>query len=160
MRALQSLKQRAVNGLGNREETLVAGRHTLQGRRVAADDMAAALAYMVEEPPVNGVIELAGPESLPIAEFVGRYLAANGDTRTVVADPQARYFGASFDNRGLTPGANPHLGPTRFEAWVGRTALGGELPAGVRGQAASSTEKRANLLEERCAASARSGVAS
>ena len=82
--------------------------------------MAAALAYMVEEPPVNGVIELAGPESLPIAEFVGRYLAASGDTRTVVADPQARYFGASFDNRGLTPGANPHLGPTRFEAWVGR----------------------------------------
>ena len=125
MRALQALKQRAVNGLGNREETLVAGRHTLQGRRVAADDMAAALAYMVEEPPVNGVIELAGPESLPIAEFVGRYLAASGDTRTVVADPQARYFGASFDNRGLTPGANPHLGPTRFEAWVGRTALRG-----------------------------------
>jgi uncharacterized protein YbjT (DUF2867 family) len=87
--------------------------------------MAAALTDMIEEPPVNGVIELAGPESLPIAEFVGRYLAAAGETRTVVADPQARYFGASFDNRELTPGANPHLGPARFEAWVDRTALRG-----------------------------------
>jgi len=56
---------------------------------------------------------------------VGRYLAAAGETRTVVADPQARYFGASFDNRELTPGANPHLGPARFEAWVDRTALRG-----------------------------------
>jgi hypothetical protein len=67
--------------------------------------MAAVLAYMVEVPPVNRVIEPAGPESLPIAEFVVRYLAASGDTRTVVADPQARYFGASLDNGGLTPGA-------------------------------------------------------
>jgi uncharacterized protein YbjT (DUF2867 family) len=87
--------------------------------------MAAALAYMFEEPPVNGVIELADPESLPIAEFVERYLTASGNTRTVVADPQARYFGAFIDNLGLTPGANPYLGPTRFEAWVGRTALRG-----------------------------------
>lgn len=78
VRALQALKQRALDGPGNREETLVAGRHTLQGRRVVADDMAAVLAYMVGEPPVNGVIELAGPESLPIAEFVGRCLAARG----------------------------------------------------------------------------------
>ena len=125
MRALQALKQRAVNGLGNREETLVAGRHTLQGRRVAADDMAAAFAYMAEEPPVNGVIELAGPESLPIAEFVGRYLAASGDTRTVVADPQARYFGAVLDNRGLTPGGQPPPRPDAIRG-VGR-------PDGMRG---------------------------
>jgi uncharacterized protein YbjT (DUF2867 family) len=100
---------------------------------MAADDMAAALADIVEEPAVNGVIDLAGPESLPIAELVGRYLAASGDTRTV-ADPQARYFGASFDNRGLTPRANPHLRPTRFEAWVGGTALLG-WTAGRRSRA-------------------------
>ena len=71
VRALQALKQRAVNGLGNRAETLVIGRHTLQGRRVAADDMAAVLAYLVEVPPINRAIELAGSESLPLAEFVG-----------------------------------------------------------------------------------------
>src|SRR5687767_15128344 len=70
---------------------------------LAADDVAAALADVVVGAPVNGIVELAGPETLPIAEFVGRYLAASGDKRTVVADPQARYFGAALDDRGLNP---------------------------------------------------------
>ena len=88
---------------------------------LAADDVAAALADVAEGAPVNGIVELAGPESLPIAEFVGKFLAASGDTRTVVADPQARYFGAALDDRGLNPGADPRLGPTRFNDWLGRT---------------------------------------
>jgi uncharacterized protein YbjT (DUF2867 family) len=54
---------------------------------LAADDVAAALAEVVVGTPVNGIVELAGPEALPIAEFVGRFLAASGDTRTVIADP-------------------------------------------------------------------------
>jgi uncharacterized protein YbjT (DUF2867 family) len=89
---------------------------------LAADDVAAALADVTVGAPVNGIIELAGPESLSIAEFVGRFLAASGDTRTVVADPKAGYFGAVLDDRGLNPGANPRLGPTRFNAWLGRAA--------------------------------------
>jgi uncharacterized protein YbjT (DUF2867 family) len=89
---------------------------------LAADDVAAALADVAVATPLNGMAELAGPEALPMAEFVGRFLAASGDTRTVVADPQARYFGTTLDDRGLTPGANPRIGPTRFEAWIGRTA--------------------------------------
>ena len=88
---------------------------------LAADDVAAALADICAGPPTNGMVELAGPESAPIAEFVGRYLAASGDKRRVVADPQARYFGAALDDRGLNPGANPRIGPTRFEAWIART---------------------------------------
>jgi hypothetical protein len=52
---------------------------------------------------------------------VGRFLTASGDTRTVVADPQARYFGAALDDRGLSPGDNPRVGPTRFEDWLGRS---------------------------------------
>jgi uncharacterized protein YbjT (DUF2867 family) len=87
---------------------------------LAADDVAAALADVVAGPPVNGIVELAGPEALPVAEFVGLYLAASGDKRVVVADPQARYFGAALDERGLNPGANPRIGPTRFETWIGR----------------------------------------
>ena len=87
---------------------------------LAADDVAAALADVAAETPVNGTVELAGPESLPIAAFVGRFLAASGDTRTVVADSQARYFSVALDDRGLTPGDNPRIGPTRFEAWIGR----------------------------------------
>ena len=55
---------------------------------------------------MNGIVELAGPDSAPIAEFVGRFLAATGDTRTVVADPQARYFGAVLDGQGLNPAGN------------------------------------------------------
>ena len=75
------------------------------------------------ESPANGVLEVAGPEALSTAAFVGKALAASGDTRSVVADPQARYYGAALDARGLTPdGANPRIGPTRFEEWLSRPA--------------------------------------
>jgi uncharacterized protein YbjT (DUF2867 family) len=92
---------------------------------LAADDVAAALAEVVVGAPVNGIVELAGPEALPIAEFVGRFLTASGDTRTVVADPQARYFGAALDDRGLSPGGNPRVGPTRFDEWLSRSVRRG-----------------------------------
>lgn len=87
---------------------------------VAAVDVAAALADIAAGPPANGIVELAGPESLPIAEFVRRFLTATGDQRRVVGDPEARYFGAALDDRGLNPGDNPRVGPTRFEEWIDR----------------------------------------
>ena len=90
---------------------------------LAADDVAAALADVAMASPANGVLEVAGPESLSIAAFVGKALAASGDKRTVVADPQARYFGAALDDLGLKPrNPNPRIGPTRFEEWVSRGA--------------------------------------
>ena len=68
-------------------------------------------------------MEVAGPEALSIAAFVGKALAASGDTRSVVADPQARYSGAALDDLGLKPrNPNPRIGPTRFEEWVRRGA--------------------------------------
>jgi uncharacterized protein YbjT (DUF2867 family) len=89
---------------------------------LAADDVAAALADVAVAPPANATLELAGPEAKSIAAFVGRALVAGGDTRTVVADPQARYYGAALDARGLTPdGANPRIGPTRLEQWLNRS---------------------------------------
>ena len=63
---------------------------------------------------MNGIVELAGREARPIAEFVGNSWP-RGDTRTVVADLQARYFGAALDDRGLIPGDSPRIGPTRFK---------------------------------------------
>src|SRR4051794_30078917 len=87
---------------------------------LAADDVAAALADVAAGVPLNATVELAGPEAMSIAEFVGRYMAASGDKRTVVADPKARYYGAAMDARGIAPGANPRLGPTRFEDWFAR----------------------------------------
>jgi hypothetical protein len=58
-----------------------------------------------------------------MAEFVGKALSASGDSRSVVADAQARYYGAALDDLGLGPReANPRIAPTRFEAWLDRSA--------------------------------------
>src|SRR4029077_700152 len=90
---------------------------------LAADDVAAALADVTMGSPANGLLEVAGPESLSVAAFVGKALAASGDKRTVVADPQARYSGAALNDLGLKPrNPNPRIGPTRFEEWVRRGA--------------------------------------
>jgi len=88
---------------------------------LAADDVAAAMADIAVGAPLNATVELAGPEAMSIAEFVGRFMAASGDKRTLIADPQALYTGAVMDSRGIAPGANPRLGPTRFEDWVKRS---------------------------------------
>src|SRR3954447_24467147 len=92
---------------------------------LAADDVAAALADGAVGAPLNATVELAGPEAMSIAEFVGRYMAATGDKRAVIADPRARYTGAVMGSRGVGPGANPRLGPTRFEDWVTRAGRPG-----------------------------------
>jgi uncharacterized protein YbjT (DUF2867 family) len=90
---------------------------------LAADDVAATVADVAMGSPANGVLEVAGPEVLSIAAFVAKALAASGDKRTVVADPQARYYGAALDDLGLKPrNPNPRIGPTRFDAWRNRSA--------------------------------------
>jgi uncharacterized protein YbjT (DUF2867 family) len=87
---------------------------------VASDDVAAALADVTLAPPVNGTVELAGPERVRLDEIVRRLLDANQDPRRVVADVHARYFGAELNDKSLTPGDNPRIGPTRFEDWLSR----------------------------------------
>ena len=85
---------------------------------VASDDVAAALTDVTLADPVNGTIELAGPERLSLDEFGRKYLAAAKDPRKVVADIHARYFGAELDDRSLTPGDHPRLGAIRFDDWL------------------------------------------
>jgi uncharacterized protein YbjT (DUF2867 family) len=85
---------------------------------VASDDVAATLADVTLADPLNGMIELAGPEQLSLDEFGRKYLAATRDSRKVVADIHARYFGAELDDRTLTPGDRPRLGTFRFEDWL------------------------------------------
>ena len=87
---------------------------------VASDDVAAALADVTLAAPINGVVELAGPERLSLDEFGRKYLTATKDPRKVVADIHARYFGAELDDRSLTPGNNPRLGSVRFEDWLAK----------------------------------------
>ena len=85
---------------------------------IAAEDVAATLATIAVSPPVNGIIEVAGPDRVSMAELVQRYLSKTGDARQVVADSNARYYGLILNDESLTPGANPRLGSTTFEEWV------------------------------------------
>jgi uncharacterized protein YbjT (DUF2867 family) len=85
---------------------------------VAAEDVSAFLAKVALEKPRNGMIELAGPEPIRMDELARRHLKANQDHRPVTADPSATYFGTPVDDRSLTPGAGPNLGPTRFDDWL------------------------------------------
>jgi uncharacterized protein YbjT (DUF2867 family) len=87
----------------------------------AADDVAAALADVAVSEPVNGIVELAGPEAFRFDELVQRFLSANDDPRQVVADDHARYFDAELHEHTLTPGDNPRLAPTRFEDWLSKS---------------------------------------
>jgi uncharacterized protein YbjT (DUF2867 family) len=89
---------------------------------IASDDVADAVADVALGAPVNGMVEIAGPDRLPIDELVGRVLRASHDPRTVVADASAGYFGIAVDDQSLTPGENPRLGAIRFEEWLGRTS--------------------------------------
>jgi uncharacterized protein YbjT (DUF2867 family) len=88
---------------------------------VVSDDVAAALAEVTLGTPVNGTVELAGPERLRLDELVRRFLSAKQDARQVVADVHARYFGVELNDKSLTPGDNPRIGPTRFEDWLSRS---------------------------------------
>ena len=84
---------------------------------VAADDVAAAVAELATGAPVNGRVELGGPEALGIDAWARRLFAETGDERTVVGDPHAQYFGAELHGGELTPGDGARTGPTDFDTW-------------------------------------------
>jgi uncharacterized protein YbjT (DUF2867 family) len=88
----------------------------------SADDVGAALAWVAVNDPVNGIVELAGPEQFRLDELARRVLSAKNDPRAVTADVHARYFGAELDDRSLTPGSNARIAPTRFEDWLSESA--------------------------------------
>lgn len=84
---------------------------------IASADVALALVDAASSQPVNDIIEIAGPERAPLAEFVGTWLGVQDDTRAIVADENAGYFGAPADDSTLVPGDDARLMQTRFEAW-------------------------------------------
>lgn len=85
---------------------------------VAADDVAAVLAELVLGRPVNAIIEIAGPDAVPLNRLVETYLNAREDPRRIVVDPAALYFGTRLDDHSLTPGEHPRLGTIRFDDWL------------------------------------------
>ncbi|MGW8393066.1 SDR family oxidoreductase [Pseudoduganella sp. HUAS MS19] len=87
---------------------------------VAADDVAQALADVAQAAPLNGTAELAGPQAYPLEQIVRRALAAAGETRPIVTDPQAGYFGSVLEQGSLVPAADarPRLGAIGYETWL------------------------------------------
>ena len=88
---------------------------------MAADDVAAAVGRTAVGPPVNGIVEVAGPDQFRLDEFIRRGLEERDDPREMIADPEARYFGARLDERTLVPGDDASLAETRFEDWLSQT---------------------------------------
>src|SRR6059058_2637117 len=88
---------------------------------IVSDDVAAVMAEAALAKPLNGTVDLAGPEPIRQDELVRQFLNATGDARTVITDPEALYFGIAVDDRSLTPGDNPRLGHTRFADWLAQS---------------------------------------
>jgi uncharacterized protein YbjT (DUF2867 family) len=88
---------------------------------IAADDVAKAVARVALSAPVNGIVEIAGPQQFRFDEFIRLGLSARQDPRVVVADPQAHYFGMALGERSLVPDAGASLGEIRFEDWLGKS---------------------------------------
>ena len=85
---------------------------------IAADDVASALSRAALDPPLNGTVEVAGPEVFRLDEFMRQNLKASIDPREVVTDPHARYFGEELSERTLVPGEGARLGETWFAEWL------------------------------------------
>ena len=82
------------------------------------EDVATAVAEAAVAEPVNGTIEIAGPDAFPIDEIVGKVLEYDKDLRTVVVDPEALYFGVKLNDQSLIPGPNARHGSTKFDWWL------------------------------------------
>jgi uncharacterized protein YbjT (DUF2867 family) len=112
---IKGIAESAVDG-----DTIRLTSATLQP--IAADDIAAAVTDIALGEPVNGTVEVAGPEAIGLDELARRVLATDGDSRSVTTDPKARYFGAVLDDGSLTPGPSPRIGPTTFANWLAARA--------------------------------------
>lgn len=85
---------------------------------MAADDVAKAVGHVAVGSPVNGTVEIGGPDKFHLDELVRLGLAAGKDSRKVIADPQARYYGITVTERTLVPEDNATLGDIRFVDWL------------------------------------------
>jgi hypothetical protein len=89
---------------------------------VASDDVAAVMADVALAEPLNGTVDLAGPEPIRQDDLVRQFLNAPGEAQAVITYPKALYFGIDMDDQSLTPGDHPRLGSTRFEDWLSHNA--------------------------------------
>jgi uncharacterized protein YbjT (DUF2867 family) len=90
---------------------------------MAAEDVAAAVVNVALDSPVNGIVEVAGPDQFRLDELIRERLGATGDPRTVVTDPLASYFGITPGERSLLPGDGARLAATHLADWLTRTTV-------------------------------------
>jgi uncharacterized protein YbjT (DUF2867 family) len=90
---------------------------------MAADDVAGAVAKVALGAPVNGIVEIAGPESFRLDDLIRQDLSAHHDPRVVITDPHAQYFGATLHECTLIPGEGALLGEIHFEDWLSQPAI-------------------------------------
>ncbi|MCA1381178.1 SDR family oxidoreductase [Bradyrhizobium sp. BRP23] len=91
---------------------------TAQFQPIAAVDVVDRLAEVATGRPLNGTIDIAGPEKGPFNDFIARRLKASGDPRHVIGDPKALYYGAPIDDTSLNPLGEARLGPTPLAKWL------------------------------------------
>lgn len=89
---------------------------------MSADDVASALARIATNPPVNGTVEIGGPEQFRLDELARLFLAARQEPREVISDPHGRYYGIQVSERALIPDTNAQRGEIHFETWLAQTA--------------------------------------
>jgi uncharacterized protein YbjT (DUF2867 family) len=116
----------AIADTGTRDGTILLPPVLFQPE--AADDVAATLADIAEKPPVNGTVELGGPERFRLDDLVRRFLSAKGDPRHVVTDARAPYYGIAVDERALIPGDDARIGAIRFADWLSRSTTKQTIP--------------------------------
>ena len=90
---------------------------------MAAADVARAVVRVALASPVQGIVEVAGPEPFRLDELVREHLRVTGDPRQVVTDSQARYFGIRSGERSLLPGDDARLAPTHYADWLEQTTI-------------------------------------
>ncbi len=110
----------AIAEFGRKDGVVHASSQLMQP--MVSDDVAAALADVTLGAPANGIRDVAGPETAPIADFVGRWLRKQGDPSRIVAGPEVPYYGVPIELRSLVPDEGARVMPTRFDEWLGRAA--------------------------------------
>ena len=99
---------------------------------IAAEDVANAVTKVAMDSPLNGTVEIAGPDKFRFDKFISRGLSARKDPREVIADPHARYFGTELSESSLVPTGDTQLGETHFEDWLNRSAQSSAVAKGGR----------------------------
>jgi uncharacterized protein YbjT (DUF2867 family) len=103
------------------KETLVGDVYRLSPalmQPIVSDEVVAALAEITLGAPLNGAIEIGGPEAIPMDELGREVLSAREDTRAIIADTHARYFGTELNDQSLVPGPGARLGKLTFGDWL------------------------------------------